>query len=278
MDHDRQQKVFSNDWSRSVLCDPVTKSQCHEEAFRTVCGVVDARISLKNTYGYEEWKDGQESYEAIVRSGGAIHENNVEAYRSEIEWDRPIYEYFQLEGKILDVGGGVGTIREFLTDSATYLSIDPYINGLSEIPQPKIEAYSCLRTHLNFIGGVAEFLPVISREFDWVHMRSMLDHVQVPDLALMEARRVLKDDGRLLVGLFVEGGKRGKQTVEQFCRDKIAHLLSRFGVKPFRDHHTWHPTYRNLVKLITDNGFEIRREYWQPHWKDQVVYLEAVKK
>lgn len=36
-----------------------------------------------------------------------------------------------------------------------------------------------------------------------VHMRSMLDHVQVPDLALLEAHRVLRLGGRVLVGLHV---------------------------------------------------------------------------
>ena len=32
---------------------------------------------------------------------------------------------------------------------------------------------------------------------DTVHMRSMLDHVQVPDLAILEAHRVLKKNGQL---------------------------------------------------------------------------------
>jgi len=50
-------------------------------------------------------------------------------------------------------------------------------------------AYPCLDQHLNFIAACAEFLPLQSNSFDWVHMRSMLDHVQSPDLALMEAHR-----------------------------------------------------------------------------------------
>ena len=29
---------------------------------------------------------------------------------------------------------------------------------------------------LNFIGAMAEFLPFKDGTFDWVHMRSMLDH------------------------------------------------------------------------------------------------------
>lgn len=57
--------------------------------------------------------------------------------------------------------------------------------------------YNCLNAPLNFIGATAEFQPFVSGAFDWVHMRSMLDHVQVVDLALIEANRVLKADGKI---------------------------------------------------------------------------------
>ena len=272
-----QQETFTDSWVTEVLAHPISKQHVSEAIFPKARGIIDARILLRNTFGFENWSKGQRSYERLVRSGGAIQENNVKGYQDEIEYDRPIYEHFCMSGKVLDVGGGVGTLREFLSDSVLYLSVDPYLAGPYEIPKPKVDAYSCLRTHLNFIGGVAEFLPVTSEEFDFVHMRSMLDHVQVPDLVLLEARRVLKPDGRLIVGIYVEGGKSGRKTLNRLVRDQITHSLSAIGIERFSDHHTWHPTLSNLVKLIGDNGFVIEDQYWQPQWNEQVVYIQAKK-
>ena len=65
-------------------------------------------------------------------------------------------------------------------------------------------------------------------------MRSMLDHVQVPDLALKEARRVLKDDGSILIGLSVEGGKMGKKS-NRFIKDTVKEALALFYRK-YKDH------------------------------------------
>ena len=48
------------------------------------------------------------------------------------------------------------------------------------------------KNKFNFIVAFAEFLPIKNSVFDFVHMRSMLDHVQVPDLVILEAHRVLK--------------------------------------------------------------------------------------
>ena len=76
---------------------------------------------------------------------------------------------------------------------------------LREISEAKIEANSCLKVDCNFVSGMAEFMPITCLSVGWVHMRLMLDHVQVPDLALIYARRVQKGKGRLLVGMLVDG-------------------------------------------------------------------------
>jgi SAM-dependent methyltransferase len=218
--------------------------------------------------------DGQIEFEKILKAGGAIKENSINGYLDEIEYDRVVYEYFNLSGSVLDVGGGVGTLREFLDPSVNFLSVDPHINCFSEIPVGKIDAYSCLKVDCNFVAGMAEFLPIATQSFEWVHMRSMLDHVQVPDLALIEARRVLKGNGRLLVGMLVDGGKSGRMSFGERFRELAKSLLSLF-LKRFNDHHVWHPTYIGLVKLLEDNGFEVSREFWQPKWRNKVVYIEA---
>jgi SAM-dependent methyltransferase len=132
-----------------------------------------------------------------------------------------------------------------------------------------------LSRHLNFIAACAEFLPFQASSFDWVHMRSMLDHVQSPDLALMEARRVLKPNGKLVIGLYVDGGRSGKRALDRQFRELARPVLAALGLARFRDHHTFHPTFANLMKIIADNGFSADDVYWQPQWHDNVCYVTA---
>ena len=141
------------------------------------------------------------------------------------------------------------------------------------------EAYNCLGEPLNFVAGHAEFLPIQSSSMQTVHMRSMLDHVQIVDLCLIEARRVLKPGGELIVGITIEGRPYGKSGIDLrpqvLLKNLAKKILASLGFSRFKDEHVWHPTYRNLEKVITDAGFKIEKIYWQPVWQGQVVYVGA---
>jgi ubiquinone/menaquinone biosynthesis C-methylase UbiE len=262
-------------WVIDILANPITKRPATLKEFTSDSDVLDARVMLKNTFGFSEWLTGQTEYERCEASDRGCE--TIESYKAEIRYDRPIYEHFKLDGAVLDVGGGAGTVREFLPEHVKFVSVDPYLCCLHDIPIAKVEAYSCLSKPLNFIGAVAEFLPFIDDQFDWVHMRSMLDHVQVPDLALLEAHRVLRGDGHLLVGLYVEGGKSGNTSPKQKVKHLLKDALSLVGINRWKDYHTSHPTFSHLTKLMEDNGFVLTDVYWQPHWKDQVCYISARK-
>ena len=69
-----------------------------------------------------------------------------------------------------------------------------------------MKAYPCLIEPCNFLLAQAERLPFKNNSFDWVHMRSVLDHLEDPYVALKEAYRVLEPGGSLLIGLTVSGG------------------------------------------------------------------------
>jgi len=168
-------------------------------------------------------------------------------------------------------------VREFLPDDVEFVSTDPWLAAPFANSTARKEAYRCLNQPLQFIGATAEFQPLIAESFDWVHMRSMLDHVQVPDLALLEVWRVLKPGGRVLIGLYVEGGKSGVISLERRVKDAIKAGLEMVGFDRWKDHHVWHPTYAALTRLIEGNGFTIEDTYWQAQWKDMVCYVAAVK-
>lgn len=173
--------------------------------------------------------------------------------------------------------GGAGTVREFLAEDVEFVSTDPWLAAPFSNSIARKSAYRCLNHPLNFIGATAEFLPFVAMSFDWVHMRSMLDHVQVPDLALLEAYRVLRPGGKILIGLYVEGGKLGVISVERQFKNTVKAKLQLIGINRWKDHHVWHPSYSGLTKLIKDNGFAIEDTFWQPYWKDMVCYISATK-
>jgi SAM-dependent methyltransferase len=264
-------------WVEDLLVHPVSKLPLNKSQFRNVDGYIDARIFLKNSLNFNEWSSGQIQYENWESKGG-WNSNDVSMYLNEVKIDSLVYDKYRMTGRILDVGGGVGTVREYLDSSVQYLSVDPFIQVFNTVPSGKRLVYKCLKTPCNFIAGVAEFLPLQSSSFDWVHMRSMLDHVQVPDLALLEAWRVLRDDGNLLIGMYVEGGKSGKLSSKELLKELFSSLITFFKINSkYKDHHTWHPTFINLQKLIETNGFEIIDIFWQPGWADRVVYINARK-
>lgn len=144
----------------SVLADPVSKQAVTSDAFAKVNDILDARVFLKNTNGNSEWADGQTEYEKEFETssaGGKGYEDQVKSYLAEIAYDRPIHEHFHLNGAILDVGGGVGTVREFLPQTIQFVSIYPYIKAPQAIQSARREAYECLSRPLNFIAATAEF-------------------------------------------------------------------------------------------------------------------------
>jgi len=168
-------------------------------------------------------------------------------------------------------------LRHFLSDDAEYLSIDPFVDCWKYSTSEMQSAYPCLTKPLNFIAACAEFLPLEARAFDCVHMRSVLDHVHSPDLALLEARRVLKDSGKLVVGLYVDGGKSGYRPRLRALKEAVRPFLASAGLKRYKDHHIFHPTFIDLERIVHDNGFRVVDVYWQPQWQDQVCYVTAQK-
>jgi SAM-dependent methyltransferase len=262
-------------WLIDLIADPVTKEPKRVEEFARAHDVIDARVLLKNTSGFEDWQSGQQEYEEWA--GKVRKTSTIEEELKGIQGARPVYEKFPMQGRVLDVGGGAGRVREFLPENVQLVSTDPWAMALLNLSDSEKAAYTCLKKPCNFIAANAEFQPFISESFDWVHMRSMLDHVQIPDLALLEAWRVLKQGGYLLVGLYVEGGRLGKISFERRTKDLIKDTLCLLGVDRWKDHHTWHPTFRNLTKLITDNRFDVLETYWQPCWDDTVCFIKAKK-
>ncbi len=81
----------------------------------------------------------------------------------------------------------------------------------------------------------------------------------------------------MIVGLMVEGGKSGRQSVREHIKEGVRAMLPWVGVTRFNDYHVWHPTYAELIEMIEGSGFEVRKVHWQKGWNDRVCYVEAMK-
>ena len=205
---------------------------------------------------------------------------------------REVYETLPvpIAGNFLDVGGADGLVRHFLPANVAYLCTDPFI-GAPGVAQARAqnpgfrEVFPCVAEPYSFVCALAERLPVKSRNFDFVHMRSMLDHVYDPLETLREGYRCLRPGGHLLLGLSAHGG--ATRTLERGIAGMVAkgyRVLRYEGIVEFssrvlgrlaghRDNHLRHPFIQDLRSLLTRSGFEILWEHWTAPPFEHVVYI-----
>lgn len=282
-----------------VTSTPPSGLQCVE------CGVGFARkngvLDFRRTYpagvvvpvGWKHWADEQVEYETWSQSSAA--QIDLVADERDVRTLEGIYsKLVRLGGRVLDVGGGCGMARHFLADSSEYLSIDPWLDAPRHLAaqEEKISSlYPRVVTPVPFVAGHAEWLPFRAGVFDWVHMRSCLDHLFDPLQALREAWRVLRPGAHLAVGISAKGGPsavmepgaRGlfARIVRKARHDGVAAVaeraLERIRSPLERDHHIWHPSPADVTLLIESAGFRVEDWRWQDPPNDHCMYVRAIK-
>lgn len=100
-------------------------------------------------------------------------------------------------GLVLDIGCGPQSLPAYWTspEDGELIGIDP-LPGVGD-------------REFHFIQGIGEYLPFRSGSFDQILLASALDHALSPRGVLREAKRVLKQTGRLSLWVFdVQAGER----------------------------------------------------------------------
>jgi len=235
--------------------------------------------------GERQWMEMVDIYEEFHQREAGL--DSVAGYRDEIDSVREIYrDEFHLFGNVLDVGGHQGRLRHFLGDDVSlYVSIDPFVSVFEGIGGQSglLEAYPCLSEPCNFVVGIAEHLPFKTRSFDWVHMRSVVDHFADPYLAFTEARRCCKPGGRLLVGTALPEKKEQAFTVWRRAKEKIKREGLWGLIKtPFRrlsprykDPHIFHLTREHLLDLLEQTGWRVTKQHWPKPPFEFCLYVSA---
>ena len=282
--------VKLDSWVRELIVDPLSKEpltpdngsnwlvSSYGRKYPVSGDLLDLRLLNNQTTDDQKiWEQGQREYEKW--NAALSSQDNNRSYLSDIESLREVYDQIPVQGRCLDVGGHQGRLRKFLAPGQEYLSCDPSLKCFDDLEdQPNLlKAYPFLLDPVNFVCCDAEFLPFRSLSFQTVHMRSVIDHLLSPELALNEAYRVLEADGALIVGLYVHGGKRGRSGMVSCIKEYIKAALEKAGINRFKDYHIWHPAYKELTDLIEDCGFTVEKTYWQKGHNDSVCYILARK-
>jgi len=269
--------IVQEEWLQEILVDPIAKSPLYKEAAAYIAlnsfvysikeNIPDLRIKLNDFE--REWQQGQAFYEQWMLKYLNHAEVNAGFYPAEQKRDAPMYQRLTLDGRVLDVGGNLGFIRKYMADDQQYCSIDPFLN-LCKLAEGKTNLFSYYPMHkpLNFLGGFAEFLPLQTGSFQTVNMRSCIDHFFNPNLALLEANRVLSPKGKLIIGMTVDVDSLKNKTKE-FARSILNIFTNRF-----QDKHIWHPSRIELIAMCKTCGFELEDEVWQ----DENVWYASFRK
>ncbi|MEK7721575.1 MAG: class I SAM-dependent methyltransferase [Elusimicrobiota bacterium] len=142
---------------------------------------------------------------------------------------------FKRQGKLLDVGAGVGA----LMSAAKKRGFE--VSGVET--STWASAFAREEKGLEVFTGTLADARLETEVFDVVVINHVLEHVRVPLELLAEARRVLKNDGLLVIGVpnigsimaGLQGGKwaslRPEEHIWHFTRGTLARLLILAGFK-----------------------------------------------
>jgi ubiquinone/menaquinone biosynthesis C-methylase UbiE len=272
--------MYSSGYLGSILVDPLGKEKLslnenfaisqYGSRYPFVGKVIDFRLLQKAiTQDEIRWREGQIDYERWHRTEWL--DRKVD-YIKELDDVSEMYQRVDFSGKdIIDIGGNCGTLRFH------YVIIDPYVNALEDARQNSelVRALPFILDDCDFLCANAEFLPIKSSSFDIAHVRSVIDHVYNPSLAISECFRVLRNMGTLIIGTAIaknESSSTKRKTISSLARDLI-----RGNVDENHDHHTWRPTLKGLENLVLNAGFEIRDLRFQGSFNGNVVYVIAQK-
>jgi ubiquinone/menaquinone biosynthesis C-methylase UbiE len=133
----------------------------------------------------------------------------------------------EFNGKVLDVGCGIGEFLDFYKNSYG-IEVNPFL------------VKYCKEKGLNVKLGSIYKIPFKGNMFDVVLCSHVLEHLEKPNIAIKEMRRVLKPKGKLILLVPTESGFRRDKTHKKF----------------------WHR--ENLKKLLEKTNFKIERMFYFP--------------
>jgi SAM-dependent methyltransferase len=175
--------------------------------------------------------------------------------------------------RLLDIGGGTGNYALALQGEGW----DPVV--VDRAPEMLSQAAD---KGLSTVVGEAERLPFSADSFDAAMLVSMLHHVDRPAIALAEARRVLRAEGRLAVMMFTR-----EDIADIWCLDYFpsSRVWMEESHPPLAEIVAELPGARRLPVLyddIRDGSLAALQGYPQllleERWRQQTSYFERMQR
>lgn len=128
--------------------------------------------------------------------------NQYQQVIRDVEWEA-VSEFIPLNASFLDIGCGAGysMVKAKMDRNCEVSGIDPnpYEHGVNRVWGKSSSAE--VSSSLNIIQGDGEKLPYDDEQFDVVYSSHVLEHVNSESQFLSEAKRVLKPEGVLILGV-----------------------------------------------------------------------------
>jgi ubiquinone/menaquinone biosynthesis C-methylase UbiE len=174
------------------------------------------------------------------------YEENKFAYLSELE---ALKKVVPKKGKGLEIGVGTGRFAQPL---GVAFGIDPSKKMLEIAKKRGIKTFV----------GEGENLPFDDNEFDYVLIVITICFVKNPEIVISEARRVLKNNGKLIIGIVDRNSHLGKFYQEKkrqghrfykfanfFSAKEIIKLLEKYNFKEIVTYQTIFQPLENIKKV-----------------------------
>lgn len=175
---------------------------------------------------------------------------------------RKMVDALPRRAKILDIGCGSG----FAIEQCVKNRPDIQVCGI-DVTESLINYASKTRPKFKFFLAKGETLPFADNEFDSVLYLDVIEHLLDPAKSLMEARRCLKKDGKLIILVVLEN-----HPVFRI----IWSLWLKLKGKVWHGAHLFIFTKKTLVDLVEKSGFEVTKI--NNLFLGMSVLLEAKKK
>ncbi len=143
---------------------------------------------------------------------------------------------------VVDIGCGSGKFLDHLASfTEKYIGIDPSDKMLLDAPKGKGF----------FVRGTGEDMPIKDEVADVVLLKSVLDQCYSPDQVISESKRILKNDGQLIISL------SNRASYYSFIRKVYNRLRGHKGEHFFEPSHLFYFSISDVDGMLKKEGFDI---------------------
>lgn len=172
---------------------------------------------------------------------------------------------------MLDIGAAQGvTVTAFLEHGFAARGVEPSADALATRHQ--LSQRTGVETDI--VKGIAEDLPFADGEFQYVHLYSVLEHVDDPWAVFREALRVLRPGGGLFFSTTAHISPRQSEIVRfpgfPWYPDRVRRGIMDWAMreKPWLVGHTTRPAYwwfdhRDVQRRLHETGFGRVVDMWE---------------